>query len=60
MKHYSISKRGLFDKRLLERKPKLKVCSNHFKPLKRYYRIWNAGTAISDGLGWYKLKEKQG
>jgi len=56
-KDYSISERGLLDKRLRERKPNLKICSNHYKPLKRYYRVWTAGTAIRRADGWYNLKE---
>jgi hypothetical protein len=47
---------GILDKRILERKPNLKLCSNHYKCGPRIYRVWNHGTAISDGRGWYMAK----
>jgi len=37
-----------------DRKPNLKICPNHFKTLKRSYRIWTRGPAIRDGSGWYE------
>ena len=38
---------------LLERKPNLKLEPNHRKQLKLIHRVWNKGTAYSDGKGWY-------
>ena len=35
------------------RKPNLKLMPNHFKPLKRFHRIFNTGQALKDGRGWY-------
>lgn len=49
---------GVRNSKILERKPNLKLCSNHYKAGPRIYRIWNHGTAISDGRGWYKLLER--
>lgn len=39
-----------------DRKPDLRLKSNHFKSFKRHHRIWPAhlGQAVSDGQGWYK------
>ena len=47
---------GIQNTSILDRKPNLKLCGNHFKTGKRIYRVWNSkmlGTAISDGKGWY-------
>jgi len=46
---------------ILERKPNLKLCSNHFKPVRTITRYWNSekmGTAIRDENGWYKQENK--
>jgi len=40
-----------------DRKPNLKLYSNHYKFIPRIHRIWNPllqGQAISDGKGWYR------
>jgi len=53
-------KKKSYLERLLERKPKLKLCSNHYKTGRRVLRWWdskNLGTAIKDGDGWYVQKE---
>ena len=50
---------GIPNKRILERKPNLKLCSNHYKSGPRIYRAWNHGTAIADGRGWYMAVQKQ-
>lgn len=39
---------------ILTRKPDLNLCSNHFKEQTSPKRIWNRGTAVKDGKGWYK------
>ena len=43
---------------ILDRKPGLKLCSNHFKDtFVKSGRYWNShqrGQAIRDGKGWYK------
>jgi len=47
----------LKSKTILEKKPNLKLCSNHFKTKFTYGRYWNSnvkGQAISDGKKWYK------
>jgi len=40
-----------------DRKPDLKLYSNHYRYIKRIHRVWNprlTGQATSDGNGWYK------
>jgi len=37
-----------------DRKPNLKLCSNHYGSFPKIYRIYNRGIARSDGKGWYK------
>jgi len=45
----------LKSKTILKRKPRLKLCSNHFKTEYPVHRIWTMrGQAIRDGKGWYK------
>ena len=47
---------GIKNSKILERKPNLKLCGNHFKSGKRIYRVWDAsvaGQAKRDGKGWY-------
>ena len=43
---------------ILDRKPNLKLCSNHFKDTApKIHRQWLTqymGTAISDNKGWYR------
>jgi len=42
---------------ILDRKPALKLCPNHFNTSSSKGRYWNSshrGQAISDGKGWYK------
>jgi len=42
---------------ILNRKPDLKLCSNHFNTFSSKGRYWNSlhrGQAVSDGKGWYK------
>lgn len=59
--------RKLKSKTILERKPKLKLCPNHYEDNIFPNRFWDSakvkdggnGTAISDGRGWYKPKEKK-
>jgi hypothetical protein len=41
---------------ILKRKPDLKLMPNHYKEEIHPNRIWNEGTAIRDGHGWYKRK----
>jgi hypothetical protein len=50
---------GILNKRILERKPNLKLCSNHYKSGPRIYRAWNHGTAKADGRGWYMASHIQ-
>lgn len=49
-----IMKYGVINHNSLERKPHLNFCGNHFKHPQRIYRVWNGGTAIADGNGWYE------
>jgi len=47
---------GIKNSRILDRKPNLKLCGNHFKSGSRVYRVWNPsvnGQAKRDGKGWY-------
>ena len=48
----------LKSKTILDRKPKLKICSNHLRatyiPSGRYWNSSTLGQAIGDGNGWYK------
>lgn len=51
-------------KNMKEKKPSLKLCSNHFPMRKTNIsrcRWWNSrslGTAYRDGAGWYKTREE--
>lgn len=50
-------KKQLKSKTILQRKPNLKLCSNHFKDeiyIKNYWPSDKLGTAIRDGKGWYR------
>lgn len=53
-------KNQLKSKTILDRKPKLKLYSNHFKPkrsekmIARYWDSYRYGTAVRDGNGWYR------
>ena len=42
---------------ILKLKPHLKLKPNHYKDNIGPFRIWNNGTALSDGQGWYIKKE---
>ncbi len=47
----------LKNKNIKDKKPNLKLKSNHYYFLSGYGRYWNSeelGTAYSDGKGWYK------
>lgn len=47
---------GIKNMRILERKPNLRLCGNHFKSGPRIYRVWDPaanGQAVRDGNGWY-------
>lgn len=44
---------GLQNPRIKGRKPNLVLCGNHFKSGARVYRVWDRGTAVVDGKGWY-------
>lgn len=42
---------------ILKRKPHLKLMPNHFKDEgPTIKRLWNHGTAVRDGNGWYRSK----
>lgn len=44
---------GVQNPRIKSRKPNLTLCGNHFKSGARIYRVWDRGTAVVDGKGWY-------
>ncbi len=45
----------LKSKTILKRKPRLRLCSNHFKDSgPTVKRLWTGGQAFRDGKGWYR------
>ena len=54
--------RQLKSKTILDRKPNLKLCSNHFTDVQMVKNFWPSnklGTAVKDGKGWYRQERRE-